>query len=178
CESIYSMEGDHAPLKEISNLAKKHKAHLIVDESHSTGLFGDNGSGLVNQLDIRNQVLCTIHTAGKALGVSGAWIAGSSLLKEYLINFSRGLMFSTAPSPIQFIMIEEALLHLESSLERSVKVLSRAEYLRNELKCQLADTKAFVLGQNSPIIPIVLNDNDAVLNVFNDSVRKQHRLIA
>jgi len=168
CESIYSMEGDQAPLKEISNIAQNYNAYFIVDESHSTGLFGTKGSGLVNQLGIRDQVFCTIHTAGKALGVSGAWIAGSKLLKEFLVNFSRGFIFSTAPSPIQFIMIEEALSFLKSNNHRSVKVLDRAEYLRNELKRLLADTKAKVLGTNTAIIPIVLNDNDVVLNIFNE----------
>lgn len=168
CESIYSMEGNQAPLVEIAMLAKKYDAHLIVDESHSTGLFAKNGSGLVNQLLLRDQVFCTIHTAGKALGVSGAWVAGSALLKEYIVNFSRGFVFSTAPSPVQFIMIDEALEYLKLSLHRAETVLKRAEYFRNELKTKLADTGAVILGKDSPIVPIVLFDNDIVLNLFEE----------
>ena len=103
CESLYSMEGTLSPLREMANLASSYGAHLIVDESHSTGLFAPDGTGLVNELGIRDQIFCTLHTGGKALGVSGAWMSGGKNLKEYLANFSRGFIYSTAPSPLQLI---------------------------------------------------------------------------
>jgi 8-amino-7-oxononanoate synthase len=99
-ESIFSMDGDLAPLQDIAELAERYGAHLIVDEAHSTGCYGPNGSGLVDALQLRSRVLATVHTGGKALGLCGAYICGSHLLKEYLINRCRHLIFTTALPPI------------------------------------------------------------------------------
>jgi 8-amino-7-oxononanoate synthase len=99
-ESIFSMDGDLAPLQDIAELAERYGAHLIVDEAHSTGCYGPNGSGLVDALQLRSRVLATVHTGGKALGLCGAYICGSYLLKEYLINRCRHLIFTTALPPI------------------------------------------------------------------------------
>jgi 8-amino-7-oxononanoate synthase len=95
-ESLFSMEGDRAPLPAIADLAEKYQAHLIVDEAHSTGCFGPTGSGCVDEAGLRSRALATMHTGGKALGVPGAYIAGSMLLKNYLINRCRHLIFTTA----------------------------------------------------------------------------------
>jgi len=98
-ESLFSMEGDLAPLAEIAALAERYHAHLIVDEAHATGCFGPQGSGLVDDLGLRNKVLATMHTGGKALGVVGAYVVGSRLLRDYLINRCRPLIFATALPP-------------------------------------------------------------------------------
>ena len=98
-ESLNSMEGDRAPLLQMSSLAERYGAHLIVDEAHATGCFGPQGSGLVDEAGLRSRVLATIHTGGKALGVHGAYICGSQLLKQYLLNRCRHLIFSTALPP-------------------------------------------------------------------------------
>ncbi|TKB97843.1 aminotransferase class I/II-fold pyridoxal phosphate-dependent enzyme [Pedobacter cryophilus] len=95
-ESVFSMDGDFAPLKEISDLAKKYEAHLIVDEAHATGVFGAYGQGLVNHLNLENEVFARIHTFGKALGCHGAIILGSKELRTYLINFARSFIYTTA----------------------------------------------------------------------------------
>ena len=153
CESLYSMEGTHAPLQKISGLAQQYGAEMIVDESHATGLFGPNSSGLVNSLGLREKVLCTIHTAGKALGVAGAWIAGGDELKQYLVNFSRGFIYSTAPSPIQFLFVDESVNYVKTIQGRRLRVLDGARWLRMQLGLQ---------GDDSPIIPIVLGDNEKV----------------
>lgn len=98
-ESLFSMDGDLAPLPAIAELCERYNAHLIVDEAHSTGCYGENGSGFVDACGIRNTVLATMHTGGKALGVPGAYIAGPRLLKEYLVNRCRHLIFTTALPP-------------------------------------------------------------------------------
>lgn len=94
-ESVYSMDGDFAPLQEIAQLCQKLGAYLIVDEAHATGLFGSNGQGLSEG----HNTFARIHTFGKALGCHGAVIVGSQLLKNFLINFSRPLIYTTALSP-------------------------------------------------------------------------------
>ena len=161
CESIYSMEGDHTPLKKISELAESYGANVIVDESHATGLFGPGGSGMVNELGLRGRTFCTIHTAGKALGVGGAWIAGKDTLRKYLIHFSRGFIYSTAPSPVQFLFVDESIGYLKNIPHRSQAVLSGARWMREKL----GGYPVKVLGQNSPIVPIVLGDHQKVMKV-------------
>ena len=99
-ESLFGMEGDVAPLREMVELAERYSAQLIVDEAHATGCFGAAGSGLVDQLGLRPRVLATVHTGGKALGVPGAYLAGSRLLKELLVNRCRHLLFTTALPPL------------------------------------------------------------------------------
>jgi 8-amino-7-oxononanoate synthase len=99
-ESLFSMDGDRAPLRQIADLAERYGAHLIVDEAHSTGCFGPQGSGCVDEAGIRSRVLASVHTGGKALAWPGAYIAGSRLLKEYLTNRCRHLIFTTALPPV------------------------------------------------------------------------------
>jgi 8-amino-7-oxononanoate synthase len=95
-ESVFSMDGDLAPLKEMVLLCKKTNARLIVDEAHATGVIGKMGEGLVQQLHLQGECLARIHTFGKALGVHGAAILGSTSLKQYLVNFSRPFIYTTA----------------------------------------------------------------------------------
>ncbi|MEO6884109.1 MAG: 8-amino-7-oxononanoate synthase [Bacteroidia bacterium] len=95
-ESIYSMDGDAAPLKEISALCEKYEAYLIVDEAHATGIFGKKGEGKVTELQLEKKVFARVHTFGKALGCHGAIVLGSNALRNYLINFARSFIYTTA----------------------------------------------------------------------------------
>jgi 8-amino-7-oxononanoate synthase len=95
-ESVFSMDGDICPLQELVNVCKKYSAHLIVDEAHATGVIGENGEGLVQQQRLEKEIFCRIHTFGKACGCHGAAIAGSNQLREYLINFARSFIYTTA----------------------------------------------------------------------------------
>ena len=104
-ESIYSMDGDFALLKEIETICKLNKALLIVDEAHSTGICGKNGEGYCVQEGIAT--FARVHTFGKAAGYHGACIIGSAKLKEYLINFSKPLIYTTALPPHAMVCIEE-----------------------------------------------------------------------
>lgn len=106
-ESLYSMDGDYAALEAISALCEKYGAHLIVDEAHSTGIRG-NGCGYVQELGLEEKIFARIHTFGKALGQHGAAVVGPKELKEYLVNFSRPLIYSTALPPHSLIAIRTA----------------------------------------------------------------------
>ena len=90
------MDGDLCPLPELVNVCKKYAAHLVVDEAHATGIIGENGEGLVQQQNLENEIFCRVHTFGKACGCHGAAIAGSNQLREYLINFARSFIYTTA----------------------------------------------------------------------------------
>ncbi|MEO8568795.1 MAG: pyridoxal phosphate-dependent aminotransferase family protein [Ginsengibacter sp.] len=98
-ESVFSMDGDKAPLDEIGNLCEKYNAGLIVDEAHATGVVGKRGEGLVQDLKLEQKCFARVHTFGKACGSHGAIVLGSENLKKYLINFARPFIYSTALPP-------------------------------------------------------------------------------
>lgn len=114
-ESVYSMDGDAAPLEAIAGLCKEYEAYLIVDEAHATGVFGDRGEGLVVQLGLENQVFARLHTFGKAMGVHGAVLAGSKLLTSYLFNYARSLIYTTALPMHSLVSIQQAYQLLEKN---------------------------------------------------------------
>ena len=115
-ESVYSMDGDHAPLKQIAALKHAYGAWLMIDEAHSTGLFGKHGAGLIQEQGLSGQVDIQMGTLGKALGCSGGFIAGSKLLVDFLINKARSFIYSTAPSPM-VSAAALACLHITTSEE-------------------------------------------------------------
>ena len=117
-ESLYSMDGDITPLHEVVNLCKEFEAYLIVDEAHSGGVYGRSGSGLITAHNLDDQVFAKIITFGKAFGSHGAVILGSNLLIEYLINFSRSFIYTTALPRhsyeiINFVVNSESLINLQ-----------------------------------------------------------------
>jgi 8-amino-7-oxononanoate synthase len=122
-EALYSMHGDLAPLPELASLCKKHGAYLVVDEAHSNGIYGNKGEGLVAGLGLENQVFARILTFGKALGAHGAIVAGSSALREYLINFSRPFIYTTALP-----------LHTIITLKHAYQLLPEMQAEREHLK--------------------------------------------
>lgn len=107
-ESVFSMDGDIAPLQEIAELCRKYSANLIVDEAHATGVIGERGEGLVQQLKLEENCFARIHTFGKALGTHGAAVLGSIQLREYLINFSRAFIYTTALPAVSTAFIKRA----------------------------------------------------------------------
>lgn len=114
-ESLYSMDGDFAPLAELADLAERYQAYLIIDEAHATGVVGEQGRGLVNQLGLEDKVLARVHTFGKALGTHGAIVLGSKILKDYLINFARSFIFTTALPPHSWVAIDCAYTLLQDT---------------------------------------------------------------
>ena len=114
-ESIYSMDGDTAPLKELVAFSKKNNCYLIVDEAHSTGVFGEYGKGMLDELELENDVFARIHTFGKAMGCHGAVVLGSKQLRDYLINFSRSFIYTTAASLHSVATIQASYLELKKT---------------------------------------------------------------
>jgi 8-amino-7-oxononanoate synthase len=158
-ESVYSMDGDLTPLVELTDLAERFGALLIVDEAHATGLYGPRGSGRVEELGLSERVLATIHTGGKALGSGGAWVAGPAALRETLLNRARPFVFSTAPLPVLSAALEAALDLLEREPERRDAVRTKAALLRNALGAQGAD----VGRSQSAIVPVIVGSNERAL---------------
>jgi len=107
-ESLYSMDGDRAPLAELASLAGRYEANLFVDEAHATGIFGPAGAGIVQGLGLASSIAVRVHTFGKALGVHGAVVVASRTVRECLINFARSLIYSTALPPHALAAIEAA----------------------------------------------------------------------
>jgi 8-amino-7-oxononanoate synthase len=95
-ESVFSMDGDLCPLHELVAIAEKYQAHLLIDEAHATGVLGEQGEGLVQQLGLSKKIFARIHTFGKACGCHGAVVLGSDQLRNYLINFARSFVYTTA----------------------------------------------------------------------------------
>lgn len=119
-ESVYSMDGDTAPLAELCSLADEFGAHIIVDEAHATGVFGPRGEGLVQSLGLSSRVFARIHTFGKALGYRGACVVGPAELRRFMINFARPFIYSTAPDHLSIhVMRRSYELALAADAERS-----------------------------------------------------------
>ena len=151
-ESLYSMDGDRAPLDDLMSLADRYGAMLLVDEAHATGVFGPYGRGLAAHLDGRSNVI-TLRTLGKALGCEGALLCGPTVMREFLVNRARGFIFSTAPSPLIAAVARAALQIMVEHPERRTALQARLA---------LADRLLSPLGiasTGSPIIPIILGDN-------------------
>ncbi|RUV50744.1 aminotransferase class I/II-fold pyridoxal phosphate-dependent enzyme, partial [Mesorhizobium sp. M5C.F.Ca.IN.020.29.1.1] len=105
-ESLYSMDGNRAPLAELVELAGRHEAFLFVDEAHATGVYGPDGRGLAHDLEGRDNVV-VLHTCGKALGASGALVTAPAVLCDYLVNRCRPFIYATAPSPLMAVAASE-----------------------------------------------------------------------
>lgn len=132
-ESVYSMDGDLAPLGELADLCDRYGAALIVDEAHATGIYGPSGEGLVVALGLQERVFARVHTFGKALGVHGAAIVGPAVLRDYLINFARPFMYSTALPPHSFLAIRCAHEHLKTHLNTRELLHNRLVYFRQRV---------------------------------------------
>jgi 8-amino-7-oxononanoate synthase len=112
-ESVYSMDGDFAPLKEMVEVCEKHGAYLILDEAHSTGIWGNAGQGIAFEKALHKRIFARIYTFGKAMGIHGACIAGSELLIDFLINFARPFIYTTAMSPHGVASINAVYTYLQ-----------------------------------------------------------------
>lgn len=160
-ESIFSMDGDRAPLVEIFSLARHYGAEVIVDEAHATGTQGPKGAGAVAALGLTEEVLATVHTCGKALASMGAFVCGSAALKQYLINHARSFIFSTAMPPY-FAYQVRAALRLAIGMEPQRKHLFRvAVRLRDRLRASGFDTRR----SSSQIVPLMCGENETALQM-------------
>ncbi|MDR3712507.1 MAG: 8-amino-7-oxononanoate synthase [Puia sp.] len=164
-ESVFSMDGDQAPLREIAALCKQYGARLIVDEAHATGVIGDRGEGLVQQMALQESVFARIHTFGKALGCHGAVILGSELLRDYLINFSRPFIYTTAlpETSVQAIVCAYRLFPaLGSHRERLRQLIARFREEMRGLERPAGPARPAGPDSVTPIQVALIPGNEAV----------------
>ena len=161
-ETVYSMDGDKAPLKELSEVCDEKNANLIVDEAHATGVFGPQGKGCVADKYMEKKVFARVHTYGKAMGTHGAAIIGSKLLKDYLINFARSFIYTTALPFHSLIAIRCAYALLSESedanqsLHKNIKLFRMIVYENERIN---------IIKSSSPIQSIIIPGNEKVVAV-------------
>ena len=160
-ESLFSMDGDIAPLKEYADLCREAGVALIVDEAHAIGLYGDRGTGLIESTGIAGDTFLSINPAGKALGLAGAFVAGPQWAIDYLMQRGRTFVFSTAPPP-----------SIAAALGAALDLIGEAPELRHRLHCltttlrgMLADQGLDIPRDGTQIIPVLVGDNARAVSV-------------
>ncbi|MER9889321.1 8-amino-7-oxononanoate synthase [Mesorhizobium sp. M0114] len=151
-ESLYSMDGDCAPLESLVALADRHDAFIVIDEAHATGVWGPDGRGLAAAFEGRDNIVA-LHTCGKALGASGALVTGPGTLCDYLVNRCRPFIYATAPSPLMAVAAREALAMLADEPMRRFQLHERVALAGR----QLVD-RCGVIASGSQIQPLVIGD--------------------
>ncbi|HEX5484149.1 MAG TPA: 8-amino-7-oxononanoate synthase [Terriglobia bacterium] len=166
-ESLFSMEGDRAPLPELLSLADRFGADLVVDEAHATGVFGPRGRGLVAAARANTQVLATVHPCGKALASAGAFVCGTETLKQFLVNRARTFVYSTALPP-----------YFAAQLGKAVEIVAEAdsgrrrlESLSGFLRVRLQEAGFNTGTSDSQIVPVLLGETDAALHYARELSR-------
>jgi len=166
-ESLFSMEGDRAPLPVLLSLADRYGADLIVDEAHATGVFGPQGRGLVAAAGANTRVLATVHPCGKALASAGAFVCGTETLKRFLVNRARTFIYSTALPPYFAAQIAKVVeIIAEADAERQ-----RLESLAGLLRSRLQDGGFSIGTSDSQIVPVLLGETDAAVHYARELSR-------
>lgn len=166
-ESVFSMDGDRAPLLELLALAERYGAGLIVDEAHAVGVLGPQGRGLLAETDILRRVFAGVYTCGKALASAGAFVCCPESLKQYLVNRARTFIFSTALPPYLAAQIHKAVeLAIDAGPQRR-RLECLADFLRECLRGAGLDPAR----SNSQIIPVILGSNDIALHFADELCR-------
>ncbi|UFZ07016.1 8-amino-7-oxononanoate synthase [Bradyrhizobium ontarionense] len=158
-ESLYSMDGDLAPLDDLVALADRHDAFLLIDEAHATGVRGEQGRGLAARYEGRETIV-VVHTCGKALGAAGALVTASHVLRDIMINRCRSFIFATAPSPLMAVAVTEALAILQDEPERQQKLTQLVAFAHREIVARFGET-----WSSSQIIPYVVGDNARAMSL-------------
>ncbi|MCP3417769.1 8-amino-7-oxononanoate synthase [Bradyrhizobium brasilense] len=152
-ESVYSMDGDVAPLDDLVAIADRHDAFLLVDEAHGTGVYGEQGRGLTASYEGREN-LVIVHTCGKALGAAGALVTASTVLRDFMVNRCRPFIFATAPSPLVAVAVREALLILQQEPGHQQRLAKLVAFTHREL-----DLRGWRSSSRSQIVPYIVGDN-------------------
>jgi 8-amino-7-oxononanoate synthase len=165
-ESVFSMDGDSPNLEKLVEIAKKHNAGVLLDEAHSFGITGSKGKGLVSELGIHNELLAVVYPLGKAVGTSGAFVTGNHLLREYLINFCRSFIYSTAPSKTIVKEVEDQLKCI-ADLYASTSLFELKNYFINHL----SEKHKVITGPYSAIVSVMIPGNDKVKNMEQQLIK-------
>lgn len=158
-ESIYSMDGDAADLRGIASLKSQHDFVWLVDEAHGSGVYGPNGAGVVAEMGLRHAVDISIVTLSKALGASGGAVCASRRMIDAVLNFGRAYIYSTAVSPVTAICAMRAIEIMQNEPQRQ----QRLREISMRLREGLAASGVAVGSGDSPIIPILLEDENAAI---------------
>jgi 8-amino-7-oxononanoate synthase len=160
-DSVFSMDGDIAPLKELVMLAEKDNALIMIDEAHATGVLGKNGRGAAEMFGVSDKIHIQMGTLGKALGSFGAYAAGSKSLVEYLMNKSRSFIFTTALPPAVCAVSSRAIELVQQHPELRQKLKDNINFLRNGLR-----SIGFTIANDpTPIIPVIIGDADKTMQL-------------
>ena len=159
-ESIFSMEGDRAPLADLAVLAEHYAADLIVDEAHAIGVSGPRGSGCVSEAGLSARVFATVHTCGKALAAAGAFVCGSESLRRFLVNRARTFIFNTGLPPYFASQVFAGMSLAAEADPGRAHLMELSAFLRNELQKNGFDTA----GSDSQIVPVILGSNKDALH--------------
>lgn len=158
-ESLYSMDGDLAPLSDLAGIADRHGGFLYIDEAHATGVHGPGGRGLAASLEGRDNVI-VLHTCGKALGVSGAFVGASRVLCDFLVNRARPFIYATAPSPLQAASVREALAIVSDEPERRARLHELVAFANARFAALFGAP-----GSGTQILPVIIGDNNQTVRI-------------
>ena len=158
-ESVFSMDGDCAPIAEMVKIAERYGAGMIVDEAHAVGVHGPSGRGLVAAARAEETVWAVVHPCGKALASVGAMVCGSELLKQHLVNHARTLIFSTAQPPYMARQVQAALRLAKAMETERALLLERSRRFCSELRNDGWDTA----GSTTQIVPVIIGANAEAL---------------
>lgn len=157
-ESVYSMDGDCAQLSEIYVLAERYNAFMIIDEAHASGIYGWRGRGLVFEIieQYGYERIVTLHTCGKAIGVAGGLVCASREVVDFLINTARPFIYSTAPMPLQALLVQKSLEILDTQ---------DGEGRRQKLSVLCERAQSLFGGAGTQIVPVVLGEDETAVRV-------------
>ena len=158
-ETIYSMDGDKAPLRDLAALANRHDAMLILDEAHATGVYGPRGRGLAHELEGKPNVIC-LHTCGKAMGAMGGLVTLPRELRDFMINRARSFIYSTAPSPLMAATVRAALRLMSGMDDDRDRLHGLVAHLD-----ALLERKLKIAPSGTPIQPILLGSDERAVKV-------------
>jgi len=167
-DAVFSMDGDQSPLCELVELKREYGAILMVDEAHSGGIYGKRGEGLCQQLGLQDDVDIHMGTFSKSFGVYGAYICGSRTLIRWLVNKARPLIYSTALPPSIVAGISQALVLVQEENWRREKLYAVSKLFRSSLR----DVGFNIGSGNSPIVPLLIGDNEKALR-FSEELEEE-----
>ncbi len=173
-ETLFSMDGDFAPIAGILDLCEQYNAYLIVDEAHSTGTYGEAGGGLLLEQGLSDRVFARVYTFGKAMGAHGACVAGSGILTDYLINFARSFIYTTSMPPHAILSLIEAFRFLRENIELQQQLRDVIHYYRTVY----AELMGVESSSHSAIQPVWVSGSDRALEVSKDLQAKGYQALA
>ena len=159
-DTLFSMDGDLAPLQQLVKIAEQYDAMLMIDEAHATGVFGEHGRGVAEHLGVESDIPVKVGTMSKALGCAGGFVAGSQQLVDWLVNRARPYIFSTAQAAAGMAAATVALAIVQQEPKRRRKLLDRADTVRCELRRQ-----GWTIQSESQIIPVLTGDPESALQM-------------